>query len=77
MSRLRARVAKLDGAEAVHTWQVWYVDDGAWTNESEHSGMVFTEAEVAALPVPPGVGRVIVVYEDMSPDQAKAPECDA
>ena len=77
MSRLRARVAKLDGDQAVTRWEVWHVDAGEWTNEREHPGEVFTEAEVAALPTPPGVGRIFVHFVDMHPSEVKAPEGDA
>ncbi len=77
MSRLRARVAKLDGDQAVTRWEVWFTEADVWTNEREHPGEVFTEAEVDALPVPPGVGRIVVHFVDMSPDEVKAPEGDA
>ena len=78
MSRLRARVAKLDGDQAVTRWEIWHVDGGVWTNEREHPGEVFTEAEVDALPVPPGVGRIVVHFVDMSPADFEAePEGDA
>ena len=78
MSRLRARIAKLDGDQAIHRWEVWFTEDGVWTNEREHPGQTFTEAEAAAIPVPPGVGRITVHFVDMSPADFEAePEGDA
>ena len=79
MSRLRARIAKLDGDQAVHRWEVWYQDTqgaDAFTCE-HHPGEVLTNVDIRARVDPPGVGRIVVYRVDMAPGEVKAPEGDA
>ena len=68
---LRTRVDRMAGTQGQpRHWEIWYSDAGACTNETEYPGQTFTEAQVDALPLPRGWGRILVVYVDVDPSEA-------
>lgn len=65
---LRTKLRKLTGdTKQPARWEVWYLDEGWATDETNHPGVRLTEQQLDDLPTPHGWGRIVVAYVDQEP----------